>query len=200
MTLADQIREFVSSRYVAMARVRGAAEVEVRAGRVHREMGLSQRMPAVCAALDAARFQKDVGVVLLARTGPRQGSTVRWKFALSTPAPAVAARLPLPPSPSSRGGAFERQRLEALRDRIVATVRALEGPQASSEQLGEQVRRLKEAKQIPETTARLIFVVLGLRNRVVYDQRDLTDLERSQLDDTARAIERWLDAVRPLAA
>ena len=49
-----------------------------------------------------------------------------------------------------------------------------------------------EAGRIPETTGRLMFVVLGLRNRVVYRQRAISVLDRTQLEDVWRAIERWM--------
>ena len=49
--LADRVRRFAFEHYVSMARARGFVEVEIRAGDVHRAMGLANRMPAVCAAL-----------------------------------------------------------------------------------------------------------------------------------------------------
>src|SRR4051812_33376488 len=58
MTQADRIRQFVLDRHVAPARARGRSEVTVRAGDVHRDMGLSNAMPAVCAAIDSKKFSE----------------------------------------------------------------------------------------------------------------------------------------------
>jgi hypothetical protein len=55
-------------------------QIRIRAGDVHKEMKLSARMPAVCAALDARIFQSDYGLELVGRTGPRLGATVEWVF------------------------------------------------------------------------------------------------------------------------
>jgi hypothetical protein len=40
MTQADRIRQFVRDRYVAPARIDGRAQITIRAGDVHRAMGL----------------------------------------------------------------------------------------------------------------------------------------------------------------
>jgi hypothetical protein len=43
-------------------------------------------MPAVCAALDAAKFQSENQVVLSRRSGPRQGANASWAFSLQNSA------------------------------------------------------------------------------------------------------------------
>jgi hypothetical protein len=43
-------------------------------------MGLKNRLPAVCGALDAAVFPKLAGVTLISREGPKQGANVFWIF------------------------------------------------------------------------------------------------------------------------
>ena len=55
-------------------------ETVIVAGDVHKDMRLKSRMPAVCAALDAQKFQDEYGVVLSSRAGPKQGSTATWRF------------------------------------------------------------------------------------------------------------------------
>jgi len=64
------------------ARRRGRRVVRVGAGDIHRAMGLKDRMPAVCGAIDAAVFQEQAGVKLARRHGPSQGATAQWEFEL----------------------------------------------------------------------------------------------------------------------
>ncbi len=194
MSRADQIRHFARIQYVEPARASGSIEVEIHAGIVHREMGLVNRFPAICSAIDAARFRDECGLSLVKRTGPRQSSSVVWRFALESRTPAVIRSVALSSKrvdpPQSLEG--DRSTLEVMRWKIIEVVRTLDAGHPCRVPLGESVRRLMEAGRIPETTGRMIFVVLGLRNRVVYKQRELTNLDRSQLGDICRAIERWM--------
>jgi hypothetical protein len=80
MGQADEIREYVKKAYIERARRRGATTVTVRTGDVHRALELVNRMPAVCSALEAAKFQEYAGVRLIGREGPRQGANVRLTF------------------------------------------------------------------------------------------------------------------------
>ena len=82
MRLADDIRDYVIQEWVEPARKAGLRQVVVRAGDVHAAMGLAHRLPAVCAALDAADFYDRAGVTLVTRSGPRQGSNAEWVLAL----------------------------------------------------------------------------------------------------------------------
>jgi len=79
---ADRIRQFVNKKYIEPARATGQSEVSIRAGDVHRDMGLRNRMPAVCSALDAKKFEKRYMVKLKERFGPPQSSSVVWIFSI----------------------------------------------------------------------------------------------------------------------
>jgi hypothetical protein len=57
-TKADEIRQFVLRNYILPARKRGAKTVIVKAGEVHNQMGLVNRLPNVCQALGTEKFQK----------------------------------------------------------------------------------------------------------------------------------------------
>jgi hypothetical protein len=97
-TLADRIRSFVAARCIVPAREKGLAEVTVRAGDVHREMGLSSQMPAVCGALAAKKFEAEYGILVVDRRGPAQGSNVFFVLQiLDSPqqGPALPRVLPL---------------------------------------------------------------------------------------------------------
>lgn len=79
---ADEIRTYVNRVYIEPARKSSKASVEVVSGEVHTDMGLENRMPAVCAALDARKFEEEYRVITSKRVGPKQSSTVRWFFAI----------------------------------------------------------------------------------------------------------------------
>lgn len=80
MKLADQIRQFVVDEYVTPARNAGSPHVRIVSGDIHKRMGLEDRMPAVCGAIDAQKFVELAGVSLVSRSGPHQSSTVEWVF------------------------------------------------------------------------------------------------------------------------
>ena len=82
MTLADRIRGYVNQAVIEPARRAGRTEVVLVAGDVHKDMGLRDRMPAICGALDARRFQDEFRVVLARRSGPKYSSTATWYFSL----------------------------------------------------------------------------------------------------------------------
>ena len=95
--LADRIRRFAFEHYVSTARAHGLMEVEIRAGDVHRAMGLANRMPAVCAALGAP-FAVLHGLRLIDRKGPAQGAGVVFRYQMipnaEQPAVTPAAAVP----------------------------------------------------------------------------------------------------------
>lgn len=62
------------------ARTRRQSELSLRAGDIHREMGLNNRMPAVVSVLGSKRLQQESGIVLVARSGPQTSSTSEFKF------------------------------------------------------------------------------------------------------------------------
>lgn len=82
MKLADEIREYVRNELINPARRSGRSQLTIRAGDVHSAMGLKNRMPAICGALDAAKFYDQADVTLVARSGPQQGANARWDLSL----------------------------------------------------------------------------------------------------------------------
>lgn len=79
---AGQIRAFANQRYLTPARASGKPEVTIRAGDVHNALGLKSRMPAVCGAIGANKFQHDDRLKLIQRKGPTQGANVFFTFQL----------------------------------------------------------------------------------------------------------------------
>ena len=84
-TLADRIRQHVLVHHIVPSRDAGENLIAVRAGDVHREMGLQDRVPAVVSALDTQRFQGMAGVVMEGRSGPPQGATTAFTFRVVEP-------------------------------------------------------------------------------------------------------------------
>lgn len=80
MTHAEEIREFVNKTYIEPARVAGTKLVTVRAGTVHSDMKLRDRMPAVASALGASTFETAYRVKCLSRTGPHNGANLTFTF------------------------------------------------------------------------------------------------------------------------
>jgi hypothetical protein len=88
MSQADRIRQFALDNYIAPARAEGRAEATIRAGDVHRRMGLSSAMPAVCSAIGGHKFNELARVTLRDRTGPPNGANVYFTYNLTVRAAA----------------------------------------------------------------------------------------------------------------
>jgi hypothetical protein len=104
MSQAEQIRKFVFDQYITPARRAGRSDVVVvRAGDVHRDMGLANAMPAVCSAIGGQKFEELAGLTCVGRKGPTNGANVFFSFHL-TPGGRLQGTqgLSLPPWPTSR--------------------------------------------------------------------------------------------------
>lgn len=84
---ADRIRQHVANNYAAAARRQGQSQFSVVSGDVHRDLGLSDAMPAVCSALDSRKFAELIDGVLVNRVGPANSSTVHFTFSLNADRP-----------------------------------------------------------------------------------------------------------------
>ncbi|HEY3939500.1 MAG TPA: Swt1 family HEPN domain-containing protein [Bryobacteraceae bacterium] len=97
---ADRIRQFAFEQYVCPARQDGRREVTIRAGDVHRQMGLTSAMPAVCSAIGGKQFAELAKATLVNRTGPTNGANVYFQFKLDADPvvsqPTAATRDPVP--------------------------------------------------------------------------------------------------------
>lgn len=77
---ADRIRDFVLENYVRPARESRLEIVDIRAGDIHREMRLSNAVPAVCSALGSNKFEAYASVATVERSGPSNGSNAKFRF------------------------------------------------------------------------------------------------------------------------
>lgn len=98
-TQADQIRMFVKVNVIDPARNRGEKSIEIVSGDIHRAMGLSDALPAVCSALESKAFAELADAKLEARHSPigseKPSSTIRYEFALNGSAAVVLDRIAL---------------------------------------------------------------------------------------------------------
>lgn len=79
---ADKIRQHALTNHIAPARKRGDKSVSIKAGDVHNEMGLKDRLPNVCQSLRGGKFQKLADVPPPERKGPYNGATTTFTFQL----------------------------------------------------------------------------------------------------------------------
>jgi hypothetical protein len=79
---SDLVREHAVKRYLTAARRRGDPTFSVNVGIVHRDLGLKNRVPLVCAALTSKKFFTENSVKLISKTGPPSGqsTTVTYTY------------------------------------------------------------------------------------------------------------------------
>lgn len=77
---ADQIRKYAKITFITPARQKGQKSVSFSAIEIHKGLGLTDRYPAVCSAIDARKFCEFAKVKLVRREGKKQTSAVRWTF------------------------------------------------------------------------------------------------------------------------
>ncbi len=80
MSYADDVRKYCKDSIVDPARRRGEKLIEMRAGDIHAAMGYQSRMPLVCAALGAIKFNEMAGVERVSLTGPTNGANAIFTF------------------------------------------------------------------------------------------------------------------------
>lgn len=83
--LADMIRAFACEHYIEPARRMHRDQVELRMGDVHAAMKLRNALPAVCSALQAAKFRDECRVELTGQAGPHQGANRLLTFKVHQP-------------------------------------------------------------------------------------------------------------------
>lgn len=82
MTTAEEVREYVFVCIIKPARRKGVDTVSFVSGDIHKSMGLINRNPLVCNAIDASIFLDYAKVNLLSREGPDESTTVKWTFSI----------------------------------------------------------------------------------------------------------------------
>lgn len=80
MNKADNIRDFVFRKHIEQDRKQGERVVTICAGDVHKDMGLYDRMPAVCSALGSKKFENQFNIKRLKVEGPIQDANALFIF------------------------------------------------------------------------------------------------------------------------
>jgi len=83
MSHSDDVRRYCKENLIDPARNRGEKEISIRAGDIHKVMGFQSRMPLVCAALGAKKFEEIAGVERVSLTGPSNGSNAFFTFKIT---------------------------------------------------------------------------------------------------------------------
>jgi 5-methylcytosine-specific restriction protein B len=84
--LADRIRAHLIAHYVEPARQRGDQTVTIRAGDVHKELGLTAQLPNVCQAIEGEKFRGAAGLgeaEIVSGPSSGRGSNMVYRFALA---------------------------------------------------------------------------------------------------------------------
>jgi hypothetical protein len=77
---SDAIRRHAYQKYVLQGRSRGEKIISINVGEVHRELGLINRVPLVCAALGSKKFLTQHGLRIVSKTGPPSGQSTTVTF------------------------------------------------------------------------------------------------------------------------
>ena len=80
MRYADEVRQYCKVKLIDPARTRGETQIAIRAGDIHEDMGYQSRMPLICAALGAKKFEEFAGVERISLTGPSNGANAIFTF------------------------------------------------------------------------------------------------------------------------
>ena len=82
MKLSDEIRQHVIQQHIEAAKCGGREKLTIRAGDIHKKMGLSNRIAAVCSVLGSKRLEKEAGVQRLSAEGPYNGYNASFTYLL----------------------------------------------------------------------------------------------------------------------
>ncbi|WP_236547825.1 AAA family ATPase [Sphingomonas sp. AX6] len=85
--VANRIREYVLAHYIEPAKSRGDATVTIRAGDVHKELGLSAQLPNVCQAIEGEKLREVAGLdkpEVVSGPASGRGSNVVYRFVINS--------------------------------------------------------------------------------------------------------------------
>jgi hypothetical protein len=77
---SDLVRQHAHDAYLRPARRRGEKSFSINVGAVHKILGLTNRVPLVCAALKSKKFLDENALKLISKTGPPSGQSTTVTF------------------------------------------------------------------------------------------------------------------------
>lgn len=106
MSSANEVRKYAREKYIEPAIQRGERKIQIRAGDIHKQLVLKNRVPLVCQALGSEIFLKGNNLILESKEGPPSGqsTTVVFTYRIGE---GIAAP---PPSQPQQGSALPRRR------------------------------------------------------------------------------------------
>lgn len=86
---SSAVREYVVRKYIREAKRAALRRFSVNAGEVHRALGLQNRVPQVCNALQSGKFLHENDLRIVEKTGPPSGLstsvTITYEFSPTVP-------------------------------------------------------------------------------------------------------------------
>ncbi len=79
---SDRVRDHVKRKYIDPAKKEGQKTLSLRAGDIHKELGFSRRIPAVCSALRSRKLSKNCDIELTYIGGPNNSTTTTFTYRL----------------------------------------------------------------------------------------------------------------------
>jgi hypothetical protein len=74
---SEDVRQYVEKRYIETSRKKGVKRFTLNAGEIHRDLGLQNRVPLVCLAIQSQKFLDRHGLKLVEKTGPASGLSTK---------------------------------------------------------------------------------------------------------------------------
>jgi hypothetical protein len=79
-SVSDSIRGHIGETYLKAAQRRGDRTFTVNVGAVHRALGLTNRVPQVCSALESKKLLEENRLKIISKTGPPSGQSTTVTF------------------------------------------------------------------------------------------------------------------------
>jgi len=79
-SVSDSIRDHVREAYIKVALRRGESNFVVNVGSVHKALGLTNRVPQVCSALESKKLLEENHLRIVSKTGPPSGQSTTVTF------------------------------------------------------------------------------------------------------------------------
>lgn len=79
-SVSDSIRDHLCNVYLATAIRRGESTFTVNVGAVHKALGLTNRVPQVCSALESKKLLGEKHLRIVSKTGPPSGLSTTVTF------------------------------------------------------------------------------------------------------------------------
>jgi hypothetical protein len=145
----------------------------------------------VCSALQSKLFERQCGVVLVARDGPKQSTSVHITYSFGS-GPIVSSKVgstnKVPFTPVTTDD------LNAWRHLLVQLLNALDRRPAEKEGVVSRIKRLSGTQRIPKEIAALMISVAEMRNSSEYRSKRPSGFEGEAIRNSWLAIAEWANA------